>query len=484
MPAPLDQIKHLVVLMMENRSFDHMLGFMAAPDYPIDGLTGSETNPNSQEKDVPVTDDADFSGGLTPDPGHHFPDVNLQIFGNYEGRNDGGPLMKGFVVSYEKHTHDVGKSARIMNCFSPDKVPVLSTLARQYAVCDRWFSSVPGPTLPNRSYMHSATSIGRVDMSPIWRDESTTIYELLDKFGVSAKIYYHDWSVAMTFKMLADGQSKWFGLFDDFNRACSKNTLPAYSFIEPRYNAQDAGSQVFEANDQHPDHNVADGEQLIKDVYNAIRKNPDVWASTLLVITYDEHGGLYDHVTPPATVNPDGKIAQDTGENVATIPPFDFTRLGIRVPTVLVSPYITPGTIDSAVYDHTSIIATARKLFLGANADSNFLTARDKQANTFEHVLTLAQARTDTVTFQKFERVVRPLAALRATNSLNKPLSSHQEMIVQHAYEIEQSFPVGRRSGLTPEMIQTEGQASAYLAQVTAELRRERTLTGGGGATA
>jgi phospholipase C len=458
--------------MMENRSFDHMLGFLASPDFPIDGLTGNETNPNSQKQQVPVTDRADFAGGLTPDPGHHFPDVNMQIFGNYEATDDGGPKMQGFVTSYEQHTQDVKKAARIMDCFSPDKVPVLSTLAREYAVCDRWFASVPGPTLPNRSFMHSATSIGRVDMSPIWRDETTTIYELLNKFGVGAKIYYHDWSVAMTFKMLSEGQSKWFCLFDDFLTACKKNTLPAYSFIEPRYNAQDAGGQAFEANDQHPDHNVANGEQLISDVYNAIRNNKDTWESTMLVIIYDEHGGLYDHVTPPATVNPDGKIAADPGENVAKIPPFDFTRLGVRVPAVIVSPYIKQGTIESTIYDHTSIIATARKLFLGTNADSNFLTERDRHANSFEHVLTLTEARTDTVKFQKFEEVIQPMASASATDSLNKPLSTHQQMIVQHAYDMEQRLPAGRRSGLTPDLIKTERQASAYLAQVTSELRR------------
>ncbi|HXU20967.1 MAG TPA: alkaline phosphatase family protein, partial [Verrucomicrobiae bacterium] len=330
----MDRIKHLVVLMMENRSFDHMFGFLAGPDYPIDGLSGTESNPNSQEQQVPVTDEADFSGELTPDPGHHFPDVNMQIFSNFEGTNDGGPLMQGFVRSYEFHTHNTPKAAHIMNCFEPKKIPVLTTLARQYAICDRWFSSVPGPTLPNRSFMHAATSIGRVDMSPIWRDESTTIYELLDKFGLSAKIFYHDSTMAMTFKMLANGQSKWFGLIDDFYRACKLDTLPAYSFIEPRYFAQDQGGQVFQASDQHPDHNITEGEQLIKDVYNAIRGNQQVWESTVLAVIYDEHGGLYDHVTPPATVNPDGLIAQNPGENVAQIPPFDFTRLGLRVPAV------------------------------------------------------------------------------------------------------------------------------------------------------
>lgn len=480
----LSKIKHLVVLMMENRSFDHMLGMMMAPDYAIDGLRGTESNPDGDEKDVQVNADATISGDLTPDPGHHYPDVNMQIFGNYEARDDGGPKMMGFVRSFQDHTHDVAKSHRIMNCFSPDKIPVITTLARQYANCDRWFSSVPGPTLPNRSFMHAATSIGRVDMSPIWADESTTIYELLAKFGVKSKIYYEDFTVAMTFKALVGNQGDLFGRLDDFKRACKTGNLPAYSFIEPRFNAGEENGLTFEATDQHPDHNVSEGETFIKDVYNAIRTNQTIWESTILAIVYDEHGGLYDHVTPPATVNPDGKNTGDPGENVAPdIPPFDFTRLGIRVPAIIVSPYIEAGTIDSNVYDHTSIIATARKLFLGDKWKDNFLTLRDKGAATFDQLLTRDTPRQDVVNFKAPQGIdVALLADLQRTNSLNKPLSTHQQALVQHAFELEQQLPEGRRSGVaSPDQIQTEGQASTYLRAVAEEIRRSASAGAAGG---
>src|SRR5207244_11134345 len=140
MSNPHDSIKHLVVLMMENRSFYHMCGRMMSPSYKIDGLSGTESNPDSAEKDVAVTFDARVGGDLTPDPGHHFPDVNLQIFGNLQAKADGGPLMKGFVQSYQMHTHDVAASHRIMKCLTPDKVLALSGLARSYAICTRWFS--------------------------------------------------------------------------------------------------------------------------------------------------------------------------------------------------------------------------------------------------------------------------------------------------------------------------------------------------------
>jgi len=476
--------------MMENRSFDHMFGLMMSPDYPIDGLQGTETNPDGDEKDVPVNADAKISGDLTPDPGHHYPDVNMQIFGNYEARDDGGPKMMGFVKSYQDHTHDVPKSHRVMNCFSPEKIPVLTTLARQYANCDRWFSSVPGPTLPNRSYMHAATSIGRVDMSPIWADESTTIYELLATFGVSSKIYYEDFTVAMTFKALTGKQGDLFGRVDDFKRACKTGKLPAYSFIEPRFNAGEENGLVFEAADQHPDHNITEGETFIKDIYNAIRGNQAVWESTILAIVYDEHGGLYDHVTPPATVNPDGRNADNPGENVRPdIPAFDFTRLGVRVPAIIVSPYIEAGKIDSTVYDHTSIIATARKLFLSDKLDNpekwneHFLTERDKAAATFDQLLTRDTPRQDVVNFKAAQGPdIALVADLQHTSSLNKPLSSHQQALVQHAFELEQELPPGRRSGVvSPKEIQTEGQASTYLRTVAEEIRRSASAGAAGG---
>ena len=462
--------------MMENRSFDHMFGYLAGPGYAIDGLTGTESNPDSQGQSVVVSKDAAISGELTPDPGHHFPDVNFQIFSDFMGPQPGVPLMQGFVKAYELHTHDRNKSHRIMKCFDHSRIPFLTTLAKEYAICDRWFSSVPGPTLPNRSFAHAATSIGRVDMNPIWRDESTTIYELLDKFGVSSKIYYHDWSVALTFKNFANSQGKWFGTNDDFERACQKGTLPAYSFIEPRYNDSDQGEEgVFEASDQHPDHNITEGDALIRDVYKAIRSNQELWESTILVITYDEHGGTYDHVIPPATVNPDNKNADKPGENTApNIPPFDFKRLGVRVPAVIVSPYIEQGTIDSTVYDHTSFLATARKLFLGSAAATNFLTERDRQANTFEHLLTRTIARIDEIDFKK-PQVSFAIDPFAAANSLDKALSVHQRDLVDQAFQAEQMLPPERRSGIaTANQILTERQASAYLQQVANELRGER----------
>lgn len=412
------KIEHLVVLMMENRSFDHMFGFLRSSSWPIDGLQGNETNPDSKGALVQVSNDARDAGDLTPDPGHDFFSVNQQIFGNLAG--SGQPTMQGFVKAYEGKTKNVQKSHNVMKCFAPGRLPNLQTLAQQYAVCDRWFASVPGPTLPNRAFSMGATSLGRVDMNPNYL-ALKTIFELLDANGVSSKIYYTDWTLGLAVEFLAKRSKKFLFFFDDFLNDCKKNKLPAFSFVEPRYNDLSTPGDFFGASDQHPDHNMRLGERVINAVYEAITSNKQTWESTLLVITYDEHGGLYDHVSPPATVNP--------GDKPIDANLFDFKRLGVRVPAVLVSPFIEKGKIiHDKDFDHTSIIATARKLFI-PDWEKSALTERDRQANTFEDCLTLSSARTDKVKFPKQTPVPTPTLAAARRSALGAPIKKSSEPV-------------------------------------------------------
>jgi len=449
--------------MLENRSFDHLLGFLASPQYKINGLTRTEKNSDSTGKAITVDDTADFSGDFTPDPGHDHKDVVVQIFGSAEAEEAHDPDMSGFVKSYENKTHNPAKAARVMKCFSPAKIPVVTRLAQEYAVCDNWFSSLPGPTLPNRSFVHAATSIGRLDMNPVWLNETKTIYELLQENGSDGRIYYHDSTMAMTFRRLMKNQNKYFGLFEDFLRDCKNNRLPPYSFVEPRYFSSDTEG----ASDQHPDHDVSLGETLIEDIYKAISGNPALWASTLFCICYDEHGGLYDHVPPPKTVNPDGMNCKK--------PPFDFTRLGVRTPAILISPFIKPRTIDSTLYDHTSVIATARKLFL---ADpSLFLTQRDKQANAFDGILNLTVARPPIADL----RAPAPGSAIPGTtarrapheidNSAGKKLTEWQRIQVKHVRKMEETLPLRMQTKTDIRTLKTERQAAAYIEEVNRRLR-------------
>jgi phospholipase C len=463
--AGLAALKHVVVLMMENRSFDHMLGFAQSATWPIDGLKGNETNMDSVGGVAQVSSDAGFAGDFTPDPGHAGFDVLTQLYGDAHTSVIEDPVMSGFVRSYEGKTHNPQATHRIMKCFSPQNLPVLTRLAQQFCVCDRWFSSVPGPTFPNRAFMHSATSMGRVDMGIDWRNLSTTIYERLAQNHLDSVIYYNDSTMASTFDALA-GTPDFFGsLVDDFLPACANNDLPSYSFLEPRFanSAGGNGEPAFSASDQHPDHNVREGEALIQTVFKAIWRNSKVRNSTLFVIVYDEHGGLYDHVPPPTTVNPDGKVF--AGDPATTLdPPFDFTRLGVRVPAVIISPYIKPGTIDHRLYDHCSIIATTLKVLI-PNVAGSHLTLRDKIANTFEDNLTLQQPRTDNIDLGAGAKSQAPTAA-----QLAQPINDHLKAHVQQAAMLEQRLPANQRSGIDPNTITTEQQAAAYLKSVDAKI--------------
>jgi len=459
-----NEIKHIVVLMMENRSFDHMLGFAKTSTWPIEALSGIETNADSVNDVVQVSNDANYAGDLTPDPGHSGFDTLTQLYGDPNSPVTQDPPMDGFLRSYEGKTGNSQDAHRIMKCFSPQKLPVLTRLAQQFCVCDHWFSSLPGPTFPNRAFMHAATSMGRVDMGIDWRNLSPTIYERLAENQLDSVIYYHDSTMASTFNGLA-GNPDYFGTFDDdFLPACADNDLPTYSFLEPRFanSAGGIGQPAFSASDQHPDHNVQEGEALIQTVFHAIWENQQVRNSTLLVIVYDEHGGTYDHVHPPAAINPDGKVWKNDG--VSLDPSFDFTRLGVRVPAVLISPYIAAGTIDSTVYDHTSIIATAFKLFLPGMADIN-LTLRDKNANTFEGNLSLAQPRNDKIDLGAGAKSQPPTAA-----ELAQPMNEHLKMLVQQAALSEERLPLAQRTGIDPNTIKTEAQASQYLQNVHSKL--------------
>lgn len=481
-PPGLIGLKHIVVLMMENRSFDHLLGFAQSAAWPIDGLSGSETNRDSTGEVARVSSDARYSGDFTPDPGHAVFDSLTQLYGDPKTPETQEPVMTGFVLSYEGKTHSSPDAHRIMRCFSPEKVPVLTELAMQFAVCDRWFSSLPGPTFPNRAFAHGATSIGRVDMGINWLGMSKTIYELLNENGVDSRIYYHDSTMAMTFKGLMN-QGKYFGLFDDFLSDCKKNKLPAYSFIEPRFaNSQDpATNTFFSASDQHPDHNVEQGEILIRDVFNAIWSSQPLRESSLLVIVYDEHGGLYDHVHPPKTVNPDGKDWPGSPDSLD--PPFHFTRLGVRVPAVLISPYVPKGTIDHTVYDHGSLIATATKSLL-KNVTNASLTARDRAANTFEQNLSLSQPRNETISLSLTGKPSEALVSLGHVHldaaHLNADINDHLRAHVELTSFVEkQVLPPSEQSGVDPDSIRSEQQASAYLLSVHAKLRAQANATPG-----
>jgi phospholipase C len=176
MPPGLDKLQHIVVLMMENRSFDHMLGSLKAKDPRINGLTGNETNPDTTGALVQVQPLAEYQSQLDPDPDHHFPAVDLQIFGGDES-DSRVANMQGFVKSYFQQRKDVQHSHKIMYYFPSEKLPVLTTLATNFAVFNSWHASIPGPTICNRAFAHYGTSFGQAGMDVFYLGRVNTIAE-------------------------------------------------------------------------------------------------------------------------------------------------------------------------------------------------------------------------------------------------------------------------------------------------------------------
>ncbi len=362
-------IRHVVVLMLENRSFDAMLGMLYQSGDRFDGLTGTESNvfhrPGAPPQVIQVWRDPVLDARNLcipdPDPGESFADIHLQIHGlAADGTpNTGSPAMGGFVDDYMRQTgtNPAPDPYSVMHYFTPDQVPVISGLARAFGVSDRWHASAPCQTWPNRFFAHCGTANGTVNNEPThFPYDMETVFNRLASVDQSWRIYFHDIPQAATLSRLWGGLlgSQFLDFGTDFIRDAAAGTLPSYSFIEPRYFADRLANHV--PNDEHPPHNVAYGEALIAAVYNAVRGGPG-WKNTLLVITYDEHGGCYDHVVPPAATPPDDKMSDG----------FRFDYFGVRVPAVIISPYVPAGTIlrpaGPTPFDHTTIIATLRKLF-------------------------------------------------------------------------------------------------------------------------
>ncbi len=411
-------IEHVVVLLFENRSFDHIFGYLPHPGR----LTGRESNPldpaNPRLGRVRVSRRAEYAAD--PDPLHDLLSVNLQLFGNGPLAADPAP-MNGFVKSYtEAAQGDMVVGKTIMQCFDPKRLPALTALAREYCLCTRWFSSVPGPTWPNRFFIHAATCDGVVTNDVLHAFEMTTIYDSLEARGLSWNIYFHDFPHTIALRNLWSRRDR-FRKYSDFADDIQRGLLPNYSFIEPRY----FELLGWHANDFHPPHDVRYADALVGDVYRLLR-NSDVWEKCLLIVLFDEHGGYFDHISRGGVPNPDGKVSAD--------PPFDFPRLGLRVPAVLASPWIEKGRVDATVFEHASVPATVSKLF-GLNT---FLTARDAAAHTFQDLLSLSAPRLDAL--RELPAAQQPAQAepreLEALQPEPAPLSEFQESLVQLANQL------------------------------------------------
>ena len=431
------QVNHIVVLMLENRSFDNLLGWLYHDQKPargqsFAGLQANLWNPLDNydadghpfsEKVVIRKNGKPFKiGGRnlpakevdftlpSPDPGEGYADTNYQLYGTYDVNSlyPPEPTGQGFVNNYKNAMlygtyafHSPPSDPReIMTAYTPDQTPVLSTLALEYAVCDQWFASIPSQTLPNRSFVHAATSCGQVNNRPTTQYPCRTIFNQIQdahdqgQKDLSWKVYsgihkdkkLQKWTpFSLTRLCMTEIQDPKFDAnfcqMNEFYQDAKAGNLPSYSFIEPQFSGPNQ-------NDQHPPIDIRPGEQLMADIYNAIKHSPN-FNETLFIITYDEHGGCYDHLVPTGWAHPPEEDAP------AGQMGFRFNRFGVRVPTVVISPLIEKGTIARpkgwVPYDHTSFIKTVQVCFdlehLGP------LTNRDRHAPDLSGLLTLDHPR-------------------------------------------------------------------------------------------
>jgi phospholipase C len=335
-----DPIQHVILLMLENHSFDQMLGDLKRIYPEMDGVDPNDLKSNPDGKGNLIFQSETRETQMVNDPAHETVDVLEQLKGGNQG------FVTNFLKNFPGASHDEQKA--IMGYYPLDFLPALHPLARNYTICDRWFSSLPGPTWPNRFFALTGTTRGMVkmpegrqDLQMVEDQTQDTIFDRLEERGKTWNIFYYDFpsSVILTRQRQPGKQDK-YKKIDHFFSACrpdSDSSLPDFCLIEPKYFGLDQ-------NDDHPPHNVMKSQKLIADIYNAVRSNDNLWNSSLLVIVYDEHGGFYDHVVPPSAVPPDECTEEYT-----------FDQLGVRVPALLVSPWVKKG-IENTVFDHTSLL--------------------------------------------------------------------------------------------------------------------------------
>jgi phospholipase C len=355
--ANLEKVDHIVVLMLENRSFDQMLGYLSLEGgrRDVDGLRPEFANehegrayPVAHLDTTAIADDPDHSAGA----------VELQL---------GGGAMNGFVESFAKTLSDrkvpVADLGRIMGYYNGADVPVYEHLAKEFAVCDRWFSSVPGATWPNRLYAICASAAGSRDdlplnLPPLY--DRPSFVRHLDAHSVSWRWYsFETGTLRLADRRYRLGHHDRFAFFShtilswktrlersidpkepSFIEDAARGRLPSVSWIDPNFsNFNPIG---FPPNDDHVPADIRDGQELVLAVYQALATSPH-WERTLLIVCYDEHGGFFDHVAPPEAPDDD---------------PETFGRYGLRVPALIVSPWIEPGAVSHTLFDHTSIIRT------------------------------------------------------------------------------------------------------------------------------
>ncbi|MBV9170196.1 MAG: phosphoesterase [Chloroflexi bacterium] len=500
-------VDHVFVLMLENHSFDNVFAMSG-----IAGITHATTADSNTFAGQTFSVSSPAPPSMSSDPGHEFRDVLEQLCGEGATQVAWQPYPQpinnsGFVANFA--TSPSGITAKhpqlpapaqygdIMKCFATaEQLPVIYQLATEFAVCDHWFASVPGPTWPNRFFVHGASSGGWANTPSgatisKWElsgggfvyPSGSSIFDALTRAGRQWHVYVDENGPLLGgIPQVAALKGVSFLLHTNplsrFATDLQAEYPYSYTFIEPNYGDVVGGSFIG-GSSQHPLDGVARGEALIKATYEAIRNSP-LWNRSLLIITYDEHGGFYDSFPPGSAPAPDDGSPKDVSINSAG---FIFQQYGARVPAVVVSPLIARGSVDHTVYDHASVLATLEKLY-GLPA----LTRRDASANAVLDLLSLGAPRTDcpTTLNQPAPAELQPLAASLVQRDVgDQPLPEvgnvHGFLATLHKADLELAAgdPARQRAATDRfSRIKTHADAEAYATEAGTRVRAARASRG------
>ena len=347
--GPAIPVNHIVVLMQENRSFDHYFALLHGRD--IDHPSRHASNPSPLGGTVEIFHQRNYC--LVTDLDHSW---------NGTHREWNGGAMDGFAIENAEPVDTNG--SRTMGYYRKRDIPFYHRLYRTFAMSDRHFCSVLGPTFPNRHYLLSATSAGHIRNDLVVATH-TSIFERLDAAGVSWKIYQSDLAFGLLYAYV-QAHSANVRPIAEFYTDAAAGTLPQVAFVDPIFLGDETNQ-----NDEHPPNNVQLGQAFVAGIVDAMFTSP-LWTDSALFITYDEHGGFFDHVPPPPACVPDATPPNLQPGDV----PGAFDRYGIRVPFVVVSPFSRKRYISHTVSDQTSVLR-----FIETRFDLPALTNRDANAD-------------------------------------------------------------------------------------------------------
>jgi phospholipase C len=328
------------------------------PTLDVEALPEDASNPDpTNPSGPPITAVHATSLCASSDLNHSWPGTHAEY--------DGGK-MDGFTKANANPLDPTG--SRALSIYDQTDLPFYYSLFDTFAIGDRYFSSLMGPTQPNRFYLYSGTSFGRIEngLPPTGNDfAQKTIFQLLDEAGVTWKIYSSQFAYSAFFQYVRSNSMGRLQKLDNYYADAAAGTLPQVAFVDPAF-----GGEEGVESDEHPPSNVQVGQKFVADVIDALFQSPN-WPSSALFLEYDEHGGYYDHVPPPSAVPPDDiQPMLESGD-----PDAKFDQLGIRVPFAVISPFARKHFVSHTVYDHTSLLA-----FIETRFGLPSLTARDAAA--------------------------------------------------------------------------------------------------------